>query len=107
MKKKYTSTISAAVHETVSDLYEIGLVDKTTMRHFDATCLLPKVPDDYTPEQISSLRSRLNVSQSIFASYLNASTSTVQAWEQGLKRPSGTARRVLDMLDRKGLDVVL
>ena len=44
-KPKYKSAILAAVHEGVSDLYESGLVDVTTMRHFDASCLLAPTKD--------------------------------------------------------------
>ena len=37
--KTYRSKISAAVHETMADLHEIGLLDKKTMREFDTSCL--------------------------------------------------------------------
>jgi putative transcriptional regulator len=39
--KIYKSEISAAIHESVSDLYEVGLVEKKTMRRFDESCLTP------------------------------------------------------------------
>jgi|GEM_PF-6942904 DNA-binding transcriptional regulator YiaG len=41
MNKTYKGDVMAAIHETVSDLHEIGLVDKRTMRHFDEACLTP------------------------------------------------------------------
>ena len=44
MAKKYKSKISAAVHESISDLHEIGLVDKRTMREFDERCLTRAQP---------------------------------------------------------------
>ena len=36
---KFRSPIAAAVHEGISDMYELGLVDKKTMREFDVRCL--------------------------------------------------------------------
>ena len=32
MKKSYRSKIAAAVHETMSDMHEAGLISKATMR---------------------------------------------------------------------------
>jgi putative transcriptional regulator len=37
--KAYESPIAAAVHETVEGFFESGIVDKQTMRDFDALCL--------------------------------------------------------------------
>jgi len=49
-------------------------------------------------EQISQLRKRrFGVSQPIFASILSVTASTVRAWEQGQKSPSGAARRLLEV----------
>ena len=38
--------------------------------------------------------------------YLNTSTSTVQKWEQGKKHPNGPSLKLLNLADRKGLDVL-
>lgn len=49
-------------------------------------------------EQISQLRKqRFGVSQPVFASLLSVTVSTVRAWEQGQKSPSGAARRLLEV----------
>jgi putative transcriptional regulator len=39
MEKKYRSNATAAIHETASDLYAGGGMDRMTMRKFDALCL--------------------------------------------------------------------
>ena len=36
---RYRSRLSAAIHETAAGLHRIGLMDKATMREFDASCL--------------------------------------------------------------------
>ncbi len=41
MTKKYRSKALGALHETVQGLRRLGLVDTTTMREFDASCLTP------------------------------------------------------------------
>jgi putative transcriptional regulator len=41
---KYRSPLSAAIHESVEDLHRIGLIDRTTMREFDASCLTSVEP---------------------------------------------------------------
>ena len=77
MKKK--SRILDMVHETPSDLHKLGVINKKKMAQYDALCI-PPVPD-YTPDAIRSLRERYHISQSVMASVLNTSLSTVQKWE--------------------------
>ena len=56
--------------------------------------------------QIKRLRTRLRVSQAVFAAYLNTSPSTVQKWERGEKKPNGPSLKLLDLVERKGLEVL-
>jgi len=37
---------------------------------------------------------------------LRVGKTTVQQWEQGQKKPNGSAQRLLDLIDRKGLAVL-
>jgi len=106
MKMKPKSEAMASVHKAIADLHSISAVDKATMRHFDALCLEVDVPD-YSPAEIRELRERLNISQSVLASVINASANSIQKWERGVKRPSGTALKLLNLLDRKGLESVI
>jgi len=48
-------------------------------------------------------RLRAKASQAVFAAYLNTSVSTVQKWEIGAKKPSGPALKLLNIVERKGL----
>jgi putative transcriptional regulator len=103
MKKK--SRILDMVHETASDLHKLGVIDKKKMAQYDALCI-PPVPD-YTPDAIRSLRERYHISQAVMASVLNTSLSTVQKWEVGEKHPGGPSQKLLNILDRKGLEVMV
>jgi len=46
------------------------------------------------------------MSQAVFAAILNTSVSTVQKWEVGKKRPSGPSLKLLNVIERKGLEAL-
>ncbi len=51
-------------------------------------------------EKILQIRTRLGISQGVFAAMLNVPDSTERAWERGLRRPAGAAQRLLQIADR-------
>lgn len=102
--KTYKSDVKAAIHQTASDLYEAGLIDKKTMRRFDVSCLTPV--HDFTGEEIRALREREEVSQTVFAHYLNVSKDSVSQWERGEKHPAGTTLKLLALIEKKGLSAI-
>jgi putative transcriptional regulator len=104
-KTRAESPILAAVHETAGDLRRLGFIDKRKMDRFDALCLAP-VPA-YSAAQIRALRGHLKISQTVLASVLNTSVSTIRKWEQGEKRPGGPSLKLLNLLDRKGIEAIL
>lgn len=104
-KIKTGSKILDAVHETASDLHAAGFIDKRSMQRYDALCLEP-VPD-YSSAKIRALRARHKLSQAVFASVLNTSLSTVRQWEIGDKHPSGPSLKLLNLLDKKGLEALI
>jgi putative transcriptional regulator len=85
-------------------LHHVGAIDKKTMRHFDAACLTPIRP--LKPKEIKAIREREQVSQTVFANYLNVTSSLVSKWERGEKRPSGASLKLLSLVEKKGLEVV-
>jgi putative transcriptional regulator len=95
------SEILDIAHDMARDLVKVGAMDEITMRKLDTLCLPPKRP--LKPEDIQRIRSANHVSQAVFAAFLGIGKTTVQQWEQGQKKPSGTALRLLDLFDRKGL----
>jgi len=66
-----------------------------------ATTRLPSPPPRLAPDQIARLRKRYGMSQSIFAAVLNVSRKTVQSWEQGIRVPSDSALRMLQVVGRE------
>ncbi len=104
MQKK-KSTILEAVHDTAKGLHKAGVMERVTLREFDRMCLQPVEPLE--PEKIKQIREASNVSRAVFAAILNTSLSTVQKWEIGQKRPTGTALKLLHLVEERGLDSMI
>jgi putative transcriptional regulator len=101
---KFRSRLAEAIHETASGLHRVGLIDKETMRGFDASCLT--TVEKFSPKQIAALRRREGVSQGVFAQYLNVRTKLISEWERGDKKPSGPSLKLLSIVKVKGLDAI-
>lgn len=104
-KRKFRSPIAEAMHETMSGMHRLGLVDKTTMREFDIRCLTSIEP--LTAKQIVRLRKKAGVSQAVFARCLNVTTTYVSQLERGEKNPRGATLKLLSLIQKKGLEAVL
>ncbi len=103
-RSRYKSDAFEAIHSAASGMYRADTIDKTTMRSFDESCL--SVPDTIQPEQIREIRESQQVSQPVFARYLNTSESTIEKWETGVKRPSGMAIKLLLIVQKHGLKML-
>jgi putative transcriptional regulator len=95
------SRILKEAHASAKRLHDSGFLDATTLREFDALCL-PPVPA-YTPADVQRIRAATHASQAVFAAVFNVGKMTVAAWEQGTKKPTGTAGKLLNLVERKGL----
>ena len=83
--KTYKSDAFAAIHETMSGMYDAGVIDKKTMRQFDEACLTPV--QAFSPTEIKALREREEVSQTVFALYMNVSKDSVASGNGESKSP--------------------
>jgi putative transcriptional regulator len=59
-KQKFKSNVFAAIHASATALQKVGVIDQTTMRQFDESCLV--VPATLGLKQIKSIRERTQVS---------------------------------------------
>ena len=103
-RNRFKSDVSEAIRSSAAMLHRVGALDKATMRDFDARHLA--VPSAIEPAQIKQIREANNVSQPVFARYLNTSESTVEKWETGAKRPSGMALKLLEVVRKHGLQIL-
>ncbi len=57
-------------------------------------------------KEIRTLREREHLSQAAFARYLNLTAGFVSQLERGTKQPKGPALALLNVIRRKGLEVM-
>jgi putative transcriptional regulator len=103
--KTYKSEALEAIHSTVIDMYDAGVIDKKTLRQFDQSCLTPI--HAFLPNEIKALREHEKVSQPVFAYCLNVSKDLISQWERGVKKPAGTSLKLLSLISKKGLQAIL
>lgn len=93
-------TIQKAIAESVKDLLHAGLPTSFTNRELKDLGI--KIPDvELAPEKVRSIRQKTHYSQTVFAHLLNVSPSSVRQWEQGKRKPTGSTKVLLDVLDKK------
>jgi putative transcriptional regulator len=83
------------------------LISKQDMVKMKLIC---QSPPEYTAEKVAAIRvGKAKVSQSVLATILNVSVSAVQKWESPSsgKHPSGAAAKLLQLIDKKGLESIV
>ena len=58
-------------------------------------------------EEIRKIREQTHMSQSVFAHCLNVTTGYISQLERGVKRPTGAALMLLNVINRKGIEAIL
>jgi putative transcriptional regulator len=61
---------------------------------------IPAPPTEYKAKDIKRIRLTSKYSQGVFAKVLNVSIKTVQSWESGVRVPSHSSLRLLEIVDR-------
>jgi putative transcriptional regulator len=93
-------TIKNAISESVEDLLNAGF--KTSFTEKDLRGLGIKFPVIHIdPDKIRHIRRKTRVSQSVFAKLLNVSPSSIRQWEQGKRKPTGSTKVLLEVLEKK------
>jgi putative transcriptional regulator len=77
------------------EAFETSDLSRMTVRKVE----MPDDPKPYTAAAVRATRARLNVSQAVFARLVGVSTVLAQSWEQGTRKPSKLARRLLDEIN--------
>lgn len=60
----------------------------------------------YSNLQIREIRNQARMSQSVFADYVGVSKKTVEAWEKGTNHPTGSACRLISLLEDNQIDIL-
>lgn len=108
--KKTTSRIGKAILEMAADQRRLGIMDdvsfhKITIRHLGPQA--PSTAQPITGEEIRTVRERAHLSQAALARYLNLTVGYVSQLERGTKQAKGPALALLNVIRRKGLEVIL
>jgi putative transcriptional regulator len=106
MANKKTDRISAEMLEIAHRLRKHELLSAHDLDRIKTLCSPPPV---YTPAHVARIRvKKAKMSQSVFAGFLNVTTSTVQKWESPAsgKHPGGAAAKLLQIIDKKGIEVL-
>jgi DNA-binding transcriptional regulator YiaG len=72
---------------------------RSSRRKVTARKTTAKAAPPFDSGRIRQLRERFGVSQPVFAGMIGVKPVTLKAWEQGVNVPSGSARRVLQMME--------
>jgi putative transcriptional regulator len=92
--------IAKPKRKTLAERLRIGLTEAVQFAKGELslrTVEVPAPPPEITAEEVTSLRTKAGMSQAIFARIMNVSIKTVQSWEQGDRRPSHAALRMLQV----------
>jgi putative transcriptional regulator len=108
-KAKAHSRLTRELLEMSRDMVTSGVMDpagyeKITKRHLAAG---EPALQDLSGQEIRALREKANLSQAVFARYLNLTTGYVSQLERGAKRPTGPALVLLNVIRRKGIAAIL
>lgn len=98
-------SIADNIRNTVAGLYDQGVVDEVTMKNISSLCI-PEI-EEFKPEKIIAIREKNKLSQAVMGQVINVSPSTIRQWESGKKRPGGASKKLLDLMNRKGVEVLL
>ncbi len=86
-----------------------GIMDEPTFRKITIRHLGPDAPPTAQPisgDEIRSVREQANLSQAALARYLGLTTGYVSQLERGSKQAKGPALALLNIIRRKGVDVL-
>ena len=89
------SKLLASLREHISHL---SGEKKLTLRTY--TVFVPDPVPVIKARDIAAIRSKLKLSQPVFARVLNVPVATARSWESGRRKPTGAALRLLDLARR-------
>ncbi|MBO4576445.1 MAG: DNA-binding transcriptional regulator [Neisseriaceae bacterium] len=100
----YKNEVSESIHSIATALHKVGAINQAQMKHYNNACLKPIQP--LSSDEIREIRENEALTQAAFAIHLNVSKNHISAWERGIRKPSGTALKLLNIIKFKGLDAI-
>ena len=97
--------IQDTINNLAEGLYKADIIDKKTLRNLTEEEL--PVIHEFTGEEIQQLRKKQSLSQSVFAKYLNVSPAMIRGLEQGKRHAHGAILKLLNIVERHGINGLL
>jgi putative transcriptional regulator len=110
MTTKKPDRLTEALLETAEGMRRIGVMNDAASEKIKIRHLGPTPPSTAAPisgEEIRELRERAHLSQAAFARYLNLTVGHISQLERGTKQPKGPALALLNVIRRRGVEVIL
>jgi DNA-binding transcriptional regulator YiaG len=101
--RKATRKRKSVAHRIADGMRELErAMQSDKLPHELFTVRTVQIPDprEYTANAIRNMRSRLHLSQAVFAKLLGVSVELVEHWEQGICAPRPVVRRLFDEINR-------
>ena len=107
---KRMSAVVEAILEMNDDQLRSGLIDqaqhnKITIRHMGSRGLGMSMP--ISGEEVRIMREKAHMSQAAFARVLNLTVGYVSQLERGIRKPTGPALSLLNVIRHKGVEAIL
>lgn len=109
--KQEPSRLTHEILGLADDMRDSGALSETDHRKLTLPLLsraggVPE-PAPITGSEIRALREHANMSQAVFARYLNLTVGYVSQLERGAKRPAGPALVLLNVIRRHGIESII
>ena len=96
--------LGPVLSSTMDRLNKAGLVDKITMKNFNALDF-PHY-EEMSAEDVLAIRENEHVSRGVFAKYLNVSEEQIKKIEQGKRVARGATLTLLNLVKSNGLSYI-
>lgn len=95
-EQSYYESIMEGLQQAVD--FEKGDTSKGRIRIVQTPDIEPL--NEYSKEKIKELRQKVNLPQKYFAELLGVTLKSVEAWESGKRKPTGTAKRLFQLIEK-------
>ena len=95
-EKTYYESIMTGLQQAID--FEKGDSSKGRIRIVEIPVIEPL--NEYPKEKIKELRQKINLPQKYFAELLGVTLKSVEAWETGKRKPTGSAKRLFQLIEK-------
>lgn len=95
-EKTYYESIMTGLQQAID--FEKGDTSKGRIKIVEIPVIEPL--NEYPKEKIKELRQKINLPQKYFAELLGVTIKAVEAWESGKRKPTGSAKRLFQLIEK-------